>query len=648
MRETTGEARRGEGRGEGRAAGGVGRRWARALRGDTWVRPYLRRYRRVLAAALGLGVGTTVFSIMLMVTSGYLISASAEQPPSVFELMVPLGLVQLFGVGKPFLRYVERLRSHDWVLRMTSDLRTRLYEAVAGADATRRAARGLGDLLGLLADDIGHIQDLYLRMVFPGVVAWAVWLLAVVGLGAFSWPFALAALLYLSVLTVLAPLVSVLVSGARQTRAKALRGELYASLADDVLGVADWGLSGRRDDYVRRVTDVEARLRAIDETSRTLGRARDLGLQVLCGVFATLLLLWAGARFGGAPDAALFRSADWVAALVIGFFPLVDALVPLSSDAAAANAHLSSVERLNALGPRDGRADACGPDEVPLPTVMPHDPLDLRLDHVSFAYDDDSDGTAGIENDGGARDDGGARAARTLADVSLVIPAGQHVAVLGPSGAGKSTLLALLRGDLAPQAGAVTLGGVPTREIGPGIARLVGVVQQRTYLFHATLLDNLRVANPDATEAQARAALERVGLGPMLATLPDGLATMVDEAGGRFSGGERHRVALARVLLRDAPIVLLDEPFVSLDPVTEAAVLDTLLDVFADRTIVLVTHHLAGASRMDRVVFLEGGRVAMDGSPAGLAATNERYRRLRAFDLGIAPGERTPDAPARG
>ena len=188
MRETTGEARRGERHGEGRREGraaGVGRRWARALRGDTWVRPYLRRYRRVLAAALGLGVGTTVFSIMLMVTSGYLISASAEQPPSVFELMVPLGLVQLFGVGKPFLRYVERLRSHDWVLRMTSDLRTRLYETVAGADVTRRAARGLGDLLGLLADDIGHIQDLYLRMVFPGVVAWAVWLLAVVGLGAF-------------------------------------------------------------------------------------------------------------------------------------------------------------------------------------------------------------------------------------------------------------------------------------------------------------------------------------------------------------------------------------------------------------------------------------------------------------------------------
>ena len=125
-----------------------------------------------------------------------------------------------------------------------------------------------------------------------------------------------------------------------------------------------------------------------------------------------------------------------------------------------------------------------------------------------------------------------------------------------------------------------------------------------------------------------------MGLGDLLDRLPQGLDTLVDEAGMRFSGGERHRIALARVLLQGAPIVLLDEPFAALDPITERGLLDTLLDVFADRTLILVTHHLQGVSRMDRVVFISDGAVSLDGAPADLERGSEHYRRLLALDRG--------------
>ena len=176
-----------------------------------------------------------------------------------------------------------------------------------------------------------------------------------------------------------------------------------------------------------------------------------------------------------------------------------------------------------------------------------------------------------------------------LRDVSLTVPQGQRVAVLGRSGAGKSTLAALVRGDLRPSAGSVTLGGAPTAGFGDEAARWVGVIQQSTYLFNMTLRDNLLLAREDARDEELWDALDAVGLRPLAERLPQGLDTMVDEAGLRFSGGERHRVALARVLLRDAPVVVLDEPTVGLDPLTERALLDTLLEALAGRTVVMIT-----------------------------------------------------------
>ena len=178
----------------------------------------------------------------------------------------------------------------------------------------------------------------------------------------------------------------------------------------------------------------------------------------------------------------------------------------------------------------------------------------------------------------------------------------------------------------------MTLGGVDTAALGDAICSQLGLIQQSTYLFNRSLFANLSLGDRSITRDAAAAALQAVGLGPLLESLPKGLDTMVSEAGRNFSGGERHRIALARVLLKDTPVVLLDEPTVALDPLTEHALLEDLFTVLEGRSVVMVTHHLAGIEHMDRVVFIEDGRIALEGSPAELARSSARFQQLLAFD----------------
>lgn len=580
------------------------------IRRDRWVKPFFKHYRKALAAALALGVVTYAFAALLMFTSGYLISGAA-MVETILALHLPLIFVRIFGLGKPILQYVERLTSHDWVLRMTSKLRLKLYESLERSPAAACGTRRTGDVLGLLAEDIGHLQDLYLRTLFPTVVALLIYAAAVAALGFFSVWAACAMLLILGVLVFVVPLVSVICNGARQAQLKSLRNELYAELTDNVLGAADWVFSQRSDDYLKHCrASAEATARIEAEMER-FSRRRDLAVQAIFAIGAAVLLVWAGTHFGGANAPA----ANWIAAFVLAFFPLIDAFAPLSAAAVQAESFRDSVNRLN---------DLPDPDAAPAPEMhaaAPRAPFDVEAEGVFFAYP------------------GTARA--VLDRLSLHIPAGQKVAILGRSGAGKSTLTQILRGDLTPDAGSVRIGGADPAAAGDGIARSIGVIQQTTYLFHTTLLENLRVGNAHATREDAWRVLAQVGLADMVRRLPDGLDTMVDEAGLRFSGGERHRIALARVLLQDAPIVILDEPCAGLDPATEQALLTTLAETLEGRTLIMVTHHLEGAALMDRVIFLDGGRVGrdgdvlLDGSPDELERTSQRYRTLLAFDRGF-------------
>ena len=625
-------------------------------RTDMWVKPYFSRYKKTMFVSLGLGVLMLLFATLLMLMSGFLISYASLPPEmGLFSLYIPIGFVQLFGIGKPFFGYFERLASHDWVLRMTSSLRKKLYgsfeqERIVGARSLQ-----MGEALGLLSEDISHVQNLYLRTVFPLVTAWAVGGLVVIAVGAMSVPCAVMLLVGFVVIAALLPLQALLVNGARTARVKALKAQLYASAYDNVMGIGDWVCAQRKEDFRAAVSRVAGEINGIEKGLAESSRRRNLLVDALFALIVVALLAWAGGFFGAADSAAPAafagslsdnQPATWIAAVVLGFFPLLEAFQPLSDATAAAAGHLDSIERLNAF---ERPAQDEGSDICPVPEGVA-----IRLDGVSFSYDASSagaaagageaaDAAAGDVADGAAAvacDVAGAGAdagAPLLCNVSLTIEHGQKVAILGASGSGKSTLLHLIRGDLAPSSGTVTLGGVPTAELNAAgcIHQYVGYMQQSSYLFAQTLRGNLKVGNPKVTDEQAIKVLQEVCLQSLLDRLPDGLDTPVDEAGLRFSGGERQRIALARLLLAQTPVVLLDEPTVSLDPLTEAKLLDTTFDVLADRTVIMVTHHLCGIEHMDRVLLVQNGCILLDGSPQELAHSSELFQRLLAFDRGL-------------
>lgn len=571
-----------------------------ALQKDSWIKPFLKKYRKTMAWALFLGFLTYFCGGALMFTSGFLISRSASLPENILLVYVPIVLTRAFGIGRPTFRYVERLVSHNWVLKMTSQLRLKLYNTLEKDAIFFKRHYKVGDILGILAEDINHIQNLYLRTIFPTFIAWILALFLMLGLGIFSWPFAgLMALVLLNILIVL-PLWSVLANGARQEREKQWKNALYADLTDNVLGVSDWIFSQRGSEYVALHVGSQKELAQVQKELRRFNRRRDFLLQATFGIVTVLLLIWTSFQFPGDHGGA----ANWIAAFVLSVFPLVDAFAGLPAAAQETNIYKDSITRLNALPEITATSEP----------VLIQQPLDIVIDKVSFRYEADS--------------------RLVLDQLSLEIKSGEKIAVLGRSGSGKSTLTNLIRGDLRPTAGRLTLAGLDTFRFGDAITEHIGVIQQEPYLFHTTVLNNLRIGNEAATLEEVWQVLTRVGLKQMIEMLPDQLNTMVDEAGLRFSGGERHRLALARILLKDTPIVLLDEPTVGLDPITEQALIDTFLTQLQDKTVIWVTHHLQGIEKMDQVVFVEDGHLEMSGTPSELGQNSARYQKLKAIDEG--------------
>ena len=572
------------------------------LKTDEWVKPFFKQYKKSLILALTLGFITFFCAGALMFNSGYLISRAASLPENILMIYIPIVLTRAFGIGRPVFRYVERLVSHNWVLKMTSNLRVKLYDSLEQDAIFFKQNHRTGDILGLLSEDINHIQNLYLRTIFPTIIAWLLYIFVIIGIGYFSFFFALAMLLLLGVVVFLLPLWSVIINGARQEQQKQMKNELYSDLTDNVLGVSDWIFSQRGQDYVNHHEKSEEALREVNCKLQSFQRKRNFILQLMFGVITIALLVWTSRQFPGNHGGA----ANWIAAFVLSVFPLIDAFAPLPAAAQETNSYKDSIKNLNDLPTIQKRHEA---------TPKISGALTLKIDNVHYHY---PEGKKSV-----------------LSGIDLTLRPGEKIAILGRSGSGKSTLANLIRGDLRATEGAITLNGEETYKFGDDISNYLGVIHQTPYLFHTTIANNLRIGNEAATDEALWQVLARVELKELVENLPEGLLTMVDEAGLRFSGGERQRLALARILLQEVPIILLDEPTVGLDPVTERALINTFFNELQDKTIIWITHHLQGIEAMDQVIFIEDGHLTMQGSPSELEQSNAHYRKLKQIDQGI-------------
>ena len=608
--------------------------------------------KKLLAKILALGLTASIFAVGLMFVAGYLISASADNISSILMLNLPLAFVQIFGLGKPIARYFERLKSHDWVLRLTSALRYQLFTV---AQAWQRANQRLqtGDVLESLAHDIEQVQNLYLRTVFPVLIAWMVGVLLVIIAGCFSFALLVFALLTVLLLGLILPAFAVVLNKARIAAITKQRTQLHEEVTDAVLGAQDVAIAGRGASITAVLQQKFDALQASERNVKRKDRARLVLIQVFLLIGCLVLVWWSAQQFGGVAGGR----ADWIIAVALGFFPLIEIFAPLPQQFESGVSQTESLQRLSSLG-LAGTAVPSGTG-APSGTTVPSGtgvlsgatasvnstklvnpavsvsltpPYDIVFEHVSFAYPDNVTVSSITVDTATAATDVVAKT--VLEDITLTIPYGQKIAVLGKSGSGKTTLARLLHGDITPSKGYVTLAGVSIAKIRDFIWDYFGLISQDSYIFAMSIIDNLRIGKIEATESEIWDVLEAVDLKSYVETLPDGLNTMADEAGLRFSGGQRQRLVLARVLLQNPPIVVLDEPTVGLDPVTERVVLDTIQRVLADKTVVMITHHLQGIEDFDRVIFVEEGHLVMDGSPRALEQTNVRYQKLLMFDRG--------------
>ena len=561
---------------------------------NDWITPFLRKYRVGMILAIILGTITMFCAGLLMFSAGYVISKSATKPQNILIIYVPVLMVRVFGISRPVVRYIERLTSHNWILRITSNLRRKLYLRLEKSAIGLSDRYKLGDLLGLLNEDIANIQDLFLRTIFPLMIVGSLSVALIIASGVFSIALALGIAFFLGLMVIVLPYVSLKVSAKYDRDLKNYRNQLFSNLTDDILGLQDWVLSDRKDDFLGDYQASEQAARQIQEKMLSYVRKRNLVLQLIFALLVVYLIIWSGTSLQGGD------APNYIAAVSLAAFPLFDAFAPLSDAVVETQRYGDSVQRLNDLP--DVKEDVR--QERILAT-------DLQISELNFAFEDKV----------------------IFEDLNLHIKEGEHVAILGRSGVGKSTLASLIRGDLIAQSGRIDLSGVEPAYAN-NVEEKIGVINQNPYIFNASIRSNLSLARLDASDEEIWNALDLVGLKKMVASLPNQLNEVVDEAGQRFSGGERQRLALARILLSDVELVILDEPTVSLDPITENQLLRLFFERLKDKTIIFITHHLLGVQHMDRVIFFENGKIKLDDQPEYLLQHNEDFRKLYQMDLG--------------
>lgn len=568
---------------------------------NTYIRPYIKQYRFLMFITVILGFLTFFTASMLTFTSGYLITRAAERPYNILMLYVPIVMVRAFGIARPVVRYMERLTGHNSVLKILANMRVRLYDALEPQALFIRSRFQTGDLVGTLADDIEHLQDAYIRTIFPTIVALFLFVFSVVSLAIFDPLFSLWIAFCLLIIIVVFPLISLYKLKKQQIEVKEKRNRLYQLFTDAVLGISDWMISGQKQRFITQFMEESEATNKVEKKLDHWNHARTFQLQLISGLILITVAIWAGFQ---AVDGKIVPA--YIASFTLVTLPILEGLIPVSNAIEKIPAYEESLARLEKIDQyRDLVIEESDSKSIPsTPTI--------KLNGIRYSY--------------GAGD--------ALKNIHLTINYGEKVALLGKSGAGKSTLLQLLIGELQPQVGTLLIGDLTPASYGDGIHDVVSVLNQKPYLFATTVENNIRLGKQDATEEEIKEVIRKVKLDEYILSLPKGLKTQMEESGQRFSGGERQRIALARILLKDTPVVILDEPTVGLDPLTERDLLNTIFETLAGKTVIFITHHLMGMEQMDQILFLDKGVISMSGTHQSLLMTNERYRNLYELDFG--------------
>jgi ATP-binding cassette subfamily C protein CydC len=553
----------------------------------------LRPERGWLAAGVAMALLSSASGIALIAMAGHFITAMALAGASgaAINYYTPAALIRLLAIVRTLGRYLERLVAHDATLRVLARLRSWLFGRLVPLAPARLGVLRSTGLFSRLRADVDALEHAYLGVLIPLCVAGLVSLgVLALTIGYLPW-LGVGLLLPLCAGGVLLPRWALRRGEAPGAAAIACDEALRALAADGLRGRAELVLYGAEAAHAGRVAALTAQQQ---QARRTLDRLQAAGS---AGVALAAQLAVAGALALGLPalHAGALAAPD-LTMLVLLAQAAFEAIAPLPEAWAQLGATLASARRVFALA--DTPPAIVDP---PCPATVP-DRCDLSIRGLRLRYADD--------------------APWALDGVDLELPQGGRLALVGPSGAGKSSLLGALARLYPCQQGEIRLGGVPLQDwAGDAVRARIAVVEQQPYLFDASLRENLLLARPQASDAALTAAVAQAQLDVYVASLPHGLDTWIGENGVRVSGGEARRIAIARALLADAPILVLDEPTEGLDAGTAAELYEALATAMRGRSVLLVTHRLGKLSTLvDEVAEMREGRI-------GARMASEAYLR---------------------
>lgn len=547
--------------------------------------------RRWLAAGVAMALISTLSGIGLMAVSGHFITSMALAGASgaAINYYTPAALIRLFAILRTGGRYGERLVTHEATLRLLARLRVWLFARLVPLAPARLGGMHSAELFSRLRADVDALEHAYLGALLPMIVAAAVSMVVLATVFCYLPSLALLLAALIAIGGMLLPRWTITRAAVPGAQAIACAERLRMLAADGVRGRAELALYGAESAHAERIAATAEQLR---QAQRRIDR-----LQAIGGAGVTLMtqlaVVFALAVGLAALQRAALPPAD-LTMLVLLAMATFETIAPLPEAWAQLSTTLACARRVFSLA---DTPPAVIEPQSPSPTVANND---LVIRQLRLRYDE--------------------QGPWVLDGVDLDLPHGRRLGLVGPSGSGKSSLVgAMLR--LYPYQGSITLGGAPLEAWHGDDARArIAVVDQSPYLFDASLRDNLRLARPEASDEELRRVIGQAQLENYVASLPQGLDTWVGENGTRVSGGEARRIAIARALLADAPILILDEPTEGLDAGTAAELYEALAKAMTGRSVLLITHRLGGLSTLvDEIVTMRDGRI-MPTTPSTPAA----------------------------
>lgn len=557
----------------------------------------LRLFSWEILLSLILGIAAITAGIGLLGTSASIIAFAALHP-SIAALQVAIVGVRFFGISRGIFRYLERVVSHSVNLKVVSRLREDFFRRVEpGAPANLMTRQG-GDVLQRVMGDLQLLENFYVRVISPVIVALVIIIGTSLFLGGYAKELGLILFAGMVISGFLVPSLALLLSKTASERLVQANADASAAMVEVLQAMEDIQSTNTQQQFFPRL------LRSFDQAGRQQNRLTQLGginsgVTLLLINLTLLAVLWAAIPMVN--NGLVTGVALAVIALVV--LAAFEAVTPLN--AAAHNYNLSryAAQRLFSIG---------GPviERPPTPQITELMPVaKIQVEAVTFAFQKNEE--------------------PVLKDVSFTLQPGKKIAIVGASGAGKTSILNLLLAFQRPTTGVIRLDGLDYQNVDPDAIRSqFSVLPQRVELFNEDVRQNLLLAKPGARDEELISALTACGLLSWLEGLPDGLDTWIGERGVKMSGGERQRLALARLMLQHRPYLLLDEPTANLDTITATEVMERVFTAANSKGLLIISHDLRWLKEMDEILLIDDGVIIEKGGFSELLEKNGRFTRL--------------------